>query len=99
MNIHHLISDGWTLGLVCRKIMNSYSNIINSNTDENDLEFSYINYIEDEKNYINSEKFNKDKAFWNEMFETIPEVATFPSMKQETKEISCGAKRKLFILV
>jgi len=95
INAHHLIADAWTAGLVVNQIMGYYESLITNQEIPNEQP-SYIDYIHSENEYLNSEKFNKDKAFWNEMFETIPEVATIPSMKKETKEISCTAKRKLF---
>ena len=95
INAHHLIADAWTAGLVVNQIMGNYESLIKSEEISNEQP-SYIDYIQSESEYLNSEKFNKDKVFWNEMFETIPEVATIPSMKQETKEINCAAKRKLF---
>ena len=61
LNIHHIISDGWTLGLVCRKIMKAYSNIKNNQEISEDLEFSYIDYAQKESEYVKSEKFLKDK--------------------------------------
>lgn len=97
INAHHLIFDAWTTGIICNQIMGNYESLITNQEIPNGYP-SYIEYIHSENEYLNSEKFNKDKAFWNEMFETIPEVATFPSMKPETKEISCTAKRKLFTI-
>ncbi len=97
INAHHLIFDAWTTGVICNQIMGIYESLINNQEISNEQP-SYIDYIHSEKEYLNSEKFNKDKAFWNEMFESIPEVATIPSIKQETKEINCAAKRKLFTI-
>jgi len=97
INAHHLIADAWTAGLVVNQIMGYYESLI-SNQEISNEQPSYIDYIHSENEYLNSEKFNKDKAFWNEMFESVPEAATIPSMKQETKEISCTAKRKLFTI-
>ena len=52
LNIHHIISDGWTLGLTCRKIMKAYSNLKNNESGEEEV-FSYIDYAENEKEYFN----------------------------------------------
>ena len=97
INAHHLIFDAWTTGIICNQIMENYESIINNEEISNEYP-SYIDYIHSENEYLNSEKFNKDKFFWNEMFETVPEVATIPTIKQETKEITCSAKRKLFTI-
>lgn len=98
LNIHHLISDGWTLGLTCRKIMKEYSNLIN-HISENEENLSYINYIEDENNYINSDKFLKDKKYWNTLFAELPSVAKLPSNLSETdSDLSCIGERQTFTI-
>ena len=97
INIHHLISDSWTLGLVAKEVTNIYSEILNSTYNEKEFT-SYLNYINYEKEYINSDKFNKDKEYWNEVFKTIPEVASIPSSKTTSNIVSCRGNRKKFII-
>lgn len=96
---HHLISDAWTAGLVVNEIMDYYEKIINSQIIDNQNP-SYSDYITSEQEYLNSEKFNKDKEFWNEIFKTVPEVATIPSINVENSNssLSCKAKRKQFVI-
>lgn len=96
---HHLISDAWTAGLVVNEIMDYYEKIINSQIIDNQNP-SYLDYIASEQEYLNSEKFNKDKEFWNEIFKTVPEVATIPSINVENSNssLSCKAKRKQFVI-
>ncbi len=97
INAHHLISDAWTAGLVVNEIMGYYESLQNGENISEELNPSYIEYIESENKYLNSEKFEKDKAFWNETFQTVPDPATIPSVNLEnSKEISCASKRKLF---
>ena len=96
---HHLISDAWTAGLVVNEVVEYYEAIIKNEKVSDDLNPSYIDYINSEAEYINSEKFEKDKTFWNDMFKTVPEFATIPSLKQESSQgISCASKRKQFII-
>ena len=97
LNIHHIISDGWTLGLVCRKIMKAYSNLKNKAFSEEDIEFSYLDYAENEKEYINSEKFIKDKKYWEELFSGEINPAILPSDNSEkSAELSCLGERLSF---
>lgn len=99
INAHHLISDAWTAGLVVNEIMGYYENLIKGEKISDDLNPSYIEYINSENEYLNSEKFKKDKTFWNEIFDSIPETATIPSVNQEnSKEIDCSSRRKLFTI-
>ena len=96
LNIHHIISDAWTLGLVCKKIMQMYSNLIN-NTPNTEQNLSYINYVDDEEKYINSDKFSKDKIYWNKLFEDLPTPAKLPSdLPESDSDLSCVGERQLF---
>ncbi|MBO4815916.1 MAG: amino acid adenylation domain-containing protein [Clostridia bacterium] len=94
--MHHLISDAWTSGLVISEIINYYDALKNGEEIPNEKAPSYLEYIESEKEYKKTDKFNKDKAFWNGLFEEIPEVATIPSLNSSSN--SCKAKRKQFII-
>ena len=97
LNIHHIISDGWTLGLVCRKIMKAYSDIKNNELKEENIEFSYLDYAENESDYINSEKFIKDKKYWEELFNGEITPAILPSDNSEkSAELSCLGERLSF---
>ena len=94
--MHHLISDAWTSGLVISEIINYYDALKNNEEIPNEKAPSYLEYIESEKEYKNTDKFNSDKEFWNGLFEEVPEVATIPSVNSNS--ISCKAKRKQFII-
>lgn len=99
INAHHLISDAWTAGLVVNEIMGYYEVLIKNEEISEEPNPSYIEYINSENEYLNSEKFKKDKVFWNEIFDSLPETATIPSVNQEnSKEIDCSSRRKLFTI-
>ena len=96
VNVHHIISDSWTLGLVAKEVTGIYSEILNSTYEEKDFP-SYVNYINNEISYIKSDKFNKDKEYWNNVFKTVPEVASIPSYKKiNSSNISCKGSREKF---
>lgn len=111
LDIHHLIADGYTLGHISSEIVNTYLDIIknkdinmNSNiiepfvdTDTNIIDL-YTDFVESEQSYINSAKFKKDEAYWNEKFNTIPSVASIPSNSSTNHSTPCVAKRKEFML-
>ncbi len=97
INIHHIISDGWSLGLFCRKIMKAYSNIMNNVDEENLVNVSYTEYIQKENEYIDSDKFEKDKKYWSEVFKEIPTPAILPVDTIETNSrVSSIGERLMF---
>lgn len=98
LTAHHLIYDAWTASLVGTEIINYYEKIINSENLDNISNPSYIDYIVSEQEYLKSEKFKKDKEFWNGIFDTVPEIATIPSVVNNSQDLSCKSKRKQFII-
>lgn len=90
LNIHHLISDAWTLGFVSNEIIKTYSLLVNNLYEKQDSNFSYIEYINSELDYINSSKFIKDKLYWEELFSNNSNIVSIPSTKKVAVESSSG---------
>lgn len=95
-NIHHLFADSWTLSITVKEILRIYSCLLNNKPIENNDELSYINYIYSEEEYINSNKFQKDKEYWNNIFSTIPEACSIPSINPTADTFSCTANRVIY---
>ena len=95
---HHLISDAATMSIVGKEVIEIYYKLISEEEIE-EKEYTYRQYIEDEKEYLQSTKFIKDKEYWNKNFVTVPEVATIPSVLEKTNiDLRGKAERKEFIL-
>ncbi len=71
---HHLISDAWSMGILISRLIDIYSSLIKGEKSFADFP-SYSKHIIDSANYLNSEKFNKDKDFWNSIFDKEPELS------------------------
>ncbi|MBP3462997.1 MAG: amino acid adenylation domain-containing protein [Clostridia bacterium] len=94
LNAHHLIFDAWSSGIVIKQIMNDYQGI-----DNDVVSYSYVDHITSEETYIKSEKFEKDKKYWLEMFNSIPDPVSLPeSIKNYNSNISSYSKRKDFVI-
>ena len=96
-NVHHIISDSWSLGITIKSILKDYKNLIN-NKESITEQKSYSNFILSEQKYITSSKFESDKEFWKNTFNTIPDLVSLPSSKKPKSYYSCNAKRKSFTL-
>ena len=96
INSHHIISDSWTNGLVANDIALIYDKIKKNETYLKDERLSYKTYLQTEVYYIYSSKFEKDKEYWNNIFTTLPEIATIPSLKYSSSDThNISAKRLL----
>ena len=76
-NIHHLISDAATYSIVATEMVQIYSKLL-KNEEIIPKTYFYKDYINSEKEYLSSDRFKKDKEYWNEVLTPIPEVATIP---------------------
>ena len=95
IKLHHLIGDGWTMVLVVNEIMDCYHRLKGEELIEN-AKPSYIDFVLSEQSYINSNRFLKDKEYWNRKYDIIPEMTTLKPRK--TNALSTKAKRKTFVL-
>lgn len=95
LTANHMISDSWSMGIVIQEILKNYNSLKKGEEFAKDT-FSYEEYINSENEYKHSEKFIKDKVYWNEIFQTIPEQVTIPSLKNNTSEITNKANRISF---
>lgn len=92
MKMHHLISDAWTMGLFGRQVVDTYSRIKKGQPVDETPYPSYMDHICQEAEYEKSARFEKDRNYWNEKFETLPEITVLKS--QKSSETSIRAKRK-----
>ena len=95
--VNHIIADSWSLGLVIKSILEEYHALQNNialpeNTN------SYIDFVHSEEKYVKSKKFETDKKYWNDIFNSIPEQATIPTHKEKVKSSSSKANRENFLL-
>lgn len=90
VRFHHIISDGWSINIMTEQICDTYMKLLKGEEVNYAPEPSYIDYIEQENNYLLSSKFEKSKAFWNKKFSTLPE--SLPCKNSDSIE----GKRKTF---
>ena len=98
INMHHILADSWTLGLLSKQVVDIYSYLVQGKTYEIKTN-SYLDYISSEQEYKSSERYKKDKAYWLSQFETIPEIANIPSSKSHSVSLDdCNGKRMQYKL-
>ncbi len=110
IKLHHIVSDAWSfVYIIGNKIVENYRYFCRFSNVPDDIEKSgldalpvaeknpsYLECIESEANYLKSERFQKDKLYWNEVFKTAPEYTTLKANRSE--RASMPAKRKTFVI-
>ncbi|HZK56304.1 MAG TPA: amino acid adenylation domain-containing protein [Desulfosporosinus sp.] len=92
---HHTITDAWGDGLVIRKTLKEYWQLIHGISPDNKEEPSFVDHINNELKYMASKRFDKQKEFWSGVFETVPEFISLTDYKGFN---SLAGKRKGYVL-
>ena len=92
VKFHHIISDGWSINIMTEHICDSYMKLLNGEEIQNTAAFSYIEYLENEKKYLSSDRYLKNKNFWNNKFKDFEDIFI-----KKSSDVIDG-KRKTFTL-
>lgn len=87
VKLHHIISDAWTFGL----IFTQFDKLLNKTEIEVG---SYSDYVESERNYLNSNKYEKDKNYF---LNQIKKCNT-PVFLSDNAVASLDAHRRIFVI-
>lgn len=79
MCISHLISDAWSVGLIVNTISEGYQ-ALQCGQEPEVYSFSYESIVESEENYRASEKYEQDRAYWNDYCCSRPEHSPIKTM-------------------
>lgn len=82
-NMHHIISDGWSLGVLSKDILAAYQAI--NNGDEipfSDLRIQYKDYAAWQLNQTDNASFNEDKIYWTNALSGNLPVVDLPTYKK-----------------
>lgn len=98
IKLHHLISDGWSISLMVNKLGEIYTNLANKNTINLAKQPSYQSCIEDDQNYLSSEIFRKDRAYWIDKLDSFSPINIGSPQKGKHKEKVNESERLSFII-
>ena len=96
VTFHHIITDAWSMSLFVDEVIEIYSKLLKKEEIALKSDYSYLDFIKSEEEYKNTSRFQKDQAFWNECFDSEPELALVSDKK--TQIVSTKAKRKSYTL-
>lgn len=61
LDIHHIIADGWSISLIQKQVCEIYSKLGKNEEIYLDEYYSYVDFIKEEKEYLSSNRFIKNK--------------------------------------
>ncbi|MGD9898612.1 MAG: amino acid adenylation domain-containing protein [Calditrichaceae bacterium] len=85
ITLHHIIADGWSLGVFLRELSALYdSEISGIEADLPDLAVDYADYAAWQESGLNSDKIKKQLEFWNDQLSGMPHFLEIPADYQRT---------------
>ncbi|MGL1892774.1 MAG: amino acid adenylation domain-containing protein [Spirochaetaceae bacterium] len=76
ISMHHIICDAWSHQSIATQVYDKYEAILKGNLSTLPPKLSYLEYVETEKNYIDSKRCKLSGDYWKSKFvqhETLPE--------------------------
>ncbi len=92
LKTHHIIADGWSTDIIEKQIISIYESTLKGEVKKVDVIYSYTEYLAREAQYLNSRWAERDRKFWNDRFQFLPDTM-IPSKVKSTK-----GRREKYIL-
>lgn len=79
--LHHIISDGWSNGLLLKELGENYSHLVEAGTpiERETPDFAYADYAVWQKQPEQLKKFDEQKTYWKETLAGAPERLLLPT--------------------
>ncbi|MGD9817124.1 MAG: amino acid adenylation domain-containing protein, partial [Desulfomonilaceae bacterium] len=78
--IHHIISDGWSMGIIVKDLMSLYSAIVSEKPISLPTQpFEYRDYALAQTEWMETDACNAQLSYWKQKFKTIPDPLELPT--------------------
>ncbi|WP_432409016.1 amino acid adenylation domain-containing protein [Wukongibacter sp. M2B1] len=101
VKFHHMVCDGWSIKLMTEQISQAYNRIVEGEANVFEKKPQYLRYILREKEYLESDKFYKNREFWMNKFSELPEDTMIGKInnlegRRESFQINENDSKKVF---
>ena len=79
LSIHHIVSDGWSMGVLVREWIENYRALRAGETPRmQELPVQYVDYAEWQRQWLEGGVLERQMLYWRKQLEGAPAVAMFP---------------------
>ncbi len=80
LNIHHIVSDGWSKGIILKEVAALYKAFANGEPSPLlPLKLQYNDYVRWLRRSLSNSKMQKQLAFWKEKLKDLPAILPLPT--------------------
>ncbi|MFC3396063.1 amino acid adenylation domain-containing protein [Brenneria rubrifaciens] len=96
---HHIISDGWSLGILVRELAAFYRAVLNgSSAHWPALPIQYADYAVWQRNWLKEDKLAEQRDFWRKHLQDAPALLTLPTDRPRPSAQRYAGSQALFHL-
>ena len=99
INMHHAVSDGWSMNIVYNELSEIYKSLVkNQSATLAELDISYLDFAKWQRNFINEEMLETQIDYWTSQLVDSPPVLEVPKDYARPSTLSFkGKKHRLSI--
>src|SRR5215212_5073588 len=76
---HHIVSDGWSLGILMRELATAYENLsAQTSTPLAELPIQYADYAVWQRQWLERDLLDRQLSYWKEQLQDVPMVLDLP---------------------
>ena len=97
VNMHHIISDGLSIGIVIKDLTELYNAIVEKRAAKLPLlSIQYADFATWQRHFMRGEHLEKELQFWQEQFKDAPELLELPYDRPRPYQQTFSGKRLFF---
>src|ERR1700741_182011 len=80
LTMHHIISDGWSIGILVRELIELYESFVDSRPSMlPDLPVQYVDFAVWHREWLQGEVLDKSVSYWKEKLAGVPSLLELPT--------------------
>ncbi|MBE0367740.1 non-ribosomal peptide synthetase [Pseudoalteromonas aurantia] len=92
VTMHHIVSDGWSISILCKELSESYNNLVvgNEHCAQTALPYHYIDYVYWQRTQKASQQWQDSCEYWRSQLDGLPTVHTLPTDRARSNNVISG---------
>jgi amino acid adenylation domain-containing protein len=95
VTMHHIVSDGWSMGVLIREVVTLYEAFSNGRPSPlPELPIQYVDYACWQREWLQGERLERQLGYWREQLSNAPSILELPTDKPRPAEQTLNGARQ-----